>query len=753
MKSLDIQIKEIEDSEDQLKYANRIIDYTEKSFMGGGVVENALATGSEVWDSELNAFLDASTLKSLFFSEDWVYIICDLIANKISSQQLRVMKEEIGDDGNVTTSFDDQHPINSLLDRPNEWQDYHSWMYNVCVEYFLQGNSIIWYAKQKGNLIVFPTELVTMEFNDSGGLKSYMVATSTEEMKVASQVARISFDPKEIDHIRRPNPSSLLWGLSPFVPGRKSILFNRYSQDYLNQFYQRQATPGLALKMDKNVNEDVALRQLRSFELAYTGRSNARRTMIVPKGVDVQTLSHSISDQKLQDLIDMNRETICALLKVPKHELSLQTAGSLGSEEYKTSIRNFWEATLKPAMRMIEGSLTNFFKNELGPGRFLEFDLSGIESLQDDKSEQADLATKLLNAGWSVNEVRQEVYEKAPSREADADTPFNLIGKSAALNPFLPFSTQAPQQATLTEATEVDEETHSAVVTAAKVQSYIAKHDGYLDTVKKQLDEQESSQGGKIQELVLDIFLEFAVKAVTVARQTLQEKSLVSKQTEIPSKSTFRRRLQRSFDDLEEQWVSKYVEILESSIETGYDTQLTVGFNKTDKDEIFALRARDADDRKRLLTDRGIESFAKISATHSDRILTQIANGVSKNETIDQIADRIAETFRDPDAVMGKARTIARTETLTAVSIGQAAAVQNAKEILGDGLLKAWITADDERVRDSHDLAQADGAIPVDKDFSNGLGHPRELGAPAEEVINCRCTLVMIPPGTDFDEI
>ena len=34
------------------------------------------------WDTEVKAFIESHTLKGLFFSEDWVFITLDLIANE-----------------------------------------------------------------------------------------------------------------------------------------------------------------------------------------------------------------------------------------------------------------------------------------------------------------------------------------------------------------------------------------------------------------------------------------------------------------------------------------------------------------------------------------------------------------------------------------------------------------------------------------------------------------------------------------------
>ena len=71
---------------------------------------------------------------------------------------------------------------------------------------------------------------------------------------------------------------------------------------------------------------------------------------------------------------------------------------------------------------------------------------------------------------------------------------------------------------------------------------------------------------------------------------------------------------------------------------------------------------------------------------------------------------------------------------------------------LGNKMSKIWITAGDNRVRDSH--AMLDGKeIPLDRTFDNGCKRPRDPnGAPAE-ICNCRCSLKYGVSGTEQGQL
>jgi|SRR5699024_4232692 len=99
--------------------------------------------------------------------------------------------------------------------------------------------------------------------------------------------------------------------------------------------------------------------------------------------------------------------------------------------------------------------------------------------------------------------------------------------------------------------------------------------------------------------------------------------------------------------------------------------------------------------------------------------------------------------------IMTRGETIARTEALEAINSGgqQAVVQQSEGDKLGEDVivLKTWLTATDGRERDDH--ADMDGVeIPVDEPWvlpdGSQMMFPTDssMGAPAGQIINCRCT-------------
>lgn len=115
--------------------------------------------------------------------------------------------------------------------------------------------------------------------------------------------------------------------------------------------------------------------------------------------------------------------------------------------------------------------------------------------------------------------------------------------------------------------------------------------------------------------------------------------------------------------------------------------------------------------------------------------------GLSSDQ-INRMVSRYEERYRQ-----FRSETIARTESLRSVHEGQNEMMNQA---LGTGaldpgdLVQTWVTAHDDRVRDSHDAMdgqEQDWGDPFTSGLGNQLMYPGDPSAPAEDTINCRCVV------------
>jgi hypothetical protein len=125
-----------------------------------------------------------------------------------------------------------------------------------------------------------------------------------------------------------------------------------------------------------------------------------------------------------------------------------------------------------------------------------------------------------------------------------------------------------------------------------------------------------------------------------------------------------------------------------------------------------------------------------VTETTAQQIRDIVTQARLEGVGVGELTRRLRGDVFSTDKNSNRARTIARTETVGALNEG---AMLKAKQ---SGIFRAkqWVSQRDGRVRDSHRTAEGQGWIPIDQTYNNGLQYPHAPGAPADEVINCRCS-------------
>jgi hypothetical protein len=130
-------------------------------------------------------------------------------------------------------------------------------------------------------------------------------------------------------------------------------------------------------------------------------------------------------------------------------------------------------------------------------------------------------------------------------------------------------------------------------------------------------------------------------------------------------------------------------------------------------------------------------------ARRDRRFDRQVAAALRDGRPLDQATvSRITGRYSDR-LLQLRGETVARTETLAGLNMGSHEAAEQMIEQAGvarQNVRKIWIATRDSRTRDSHASINRD-SVGMDERFANGLLYPHQPGAPASEVINCRCRL------------
>lgn len=149
-----------------------------------------------------------------------------------------------------------------------------------------------------------------------------------------------------------------------------------------------------------------------------------------------------------------------------------------------------------------------------------------------------------------------------------------------------------------------------------------------------------------------------------------------------------------------------------------------------------------------VVDERAVEYLARAENRLNDvgaRLWTSasrsLSAGFAAGEDMTQIAGRLQSVLNVGEV---RAMTIARTEVVAAANAGNL----TGQKALGEGgaPYKQWLATMGPRTRDSH--ADADGqVVAIDEPFTVGgepLDYPGDPSGSAEEVVNCRCTMLFV---------
>jgi hypothetical protein len=134
----------------------------------------------------------------------------------------------------------------------------------------------------------------------------------------------------------------------------------------------------------------------------------------------------------------------------------------------------------------------------------------------------------------------------------------------------------------------------------------------------------------------------------------------------------------------------------------------------------------------------------------------QVATGVNLGEGIPELRARIDNILSTTASERwpNRATVIARTEAVGALNAGRAEAFRVVAEEDPDTIYeRLWLSTDDHRTRSTHE--EADGQrVPLNSPFIVGgfeLAFPGDPSGPPQEVIQCRCTSLLVEQGETVD--
>lgn len=262
-----------------------------------------------------------------------VHAIVQAISGTISTLPVHVQLESVDSKGRVTTEVLRNHPVERLLQRPNDiqdrvtyWLDAASWLVRYGNHYAYKARGITGPIRRLD--FMEPSRVCVHRRQEDGGIE-YRVTKYGGEYDV--------YQPWEMHHARGPARNGYV-GDSPVMDVREAIAMEIAAERFGGNFFGNGAMPGLVFKYAETFKGHNTPQQKQAFldELQRLFTSKGRfKSMLLPRGIEMDSLDVDNEKTQFLDTRKHIRTVIAGALNVPPHIVGDLERGTFSNIEHQ----------------------------------------------------------------------------------------------------------------------------------------------------------------------------------------------------------------------------------------------------------------------------------------------------------------------------------------------------------------------------------------------------------------------------------
>ena len=603
---------------------------------------------------------------------------------------------------------DTKHPTLDLLNHPTPWMSgFEFWMVAVMIleiygeSFWLKEGEVLG-RDAKALYPLHPKAMKERVSEDGKELLGWTLQTPRGQRVL---------DRDQVLQYKYPNPFNPWRGLSKLDVALYPATTDVMQQRWNGSFFANGAKPAGALA-SKDVLQSHQVRQILG---DFEERHKSPHRVAFLNGIEWVETQANLKDVDFINGRKANREEILSALGTPPFEVGLPI-DTTQFDSVRFQVRHYWHATLLPIIALLrDANQRDLIKDE---SITIEHDTDGIEELSETLKEKLETADKLLSRGMPFKAVNKMLEMGAPSYDGDdvGLVPSNLVPLRDLLEPPQPqpaeLNPQNPQNPQIgPDGKPIDQKPEEQ-----------QNPGGQQPPPKNEPPKPNDNAPQKKTLVVADGLRTDLERALSIIAKRDENDALLG-------------------------WLTKALEDLKGQLQARSRAPLTQGM-QLGMDQMAELLNVDLetsmeDPKAQEILRQKLLNIAGVDDTIKERLREQMIEGVAAGEGHDLLAERVKGVF---NIASSRARSIAITEVGQAVSAGRFLTLKDESVDQHE-----WLSARDERVRESH--AEEDGhVVPVGQPFPvTGLVYPSQIDGPAKEIIKCRCITLPANYARGFD--
>ena len=511
------------------------------------------------------------------------------------------------------------------------------------------------------------------------------------------------------------NPYDPIRGLAPLAAAMTVASGGYKALQYQESFFENNAIPSgiLAPKGEGQIIQAEAMLRLRDeWEARHMGTGKHGRVGALNAQVEFIEMGQNSKDMGFEGWLDAASEFILMVFKVPPSVAGLQKDANYNAAVQQA--KQFWFNHL-PLVHYFERRVLHRLCKQYGIAEVPYFKTESIKAMTEDQESVSNIARNYANMAVPFEQINDRLELGFDTNYPAAKTPwipFSMVdgNKQAEVDPAAA-KPDGQQNQPGDESTVADDPTQGKSVEKSVE---FMRSLSWRTLISKVRDEEEAYARAVRQHMFHlrnEVMKALRTSKAMKAGPTFNVESVMFDE-------------EKAAKDIER----KVEAIHKSAIKKGAETVARELHLNVDFDFL-------SPEVSRFLNEKMFEIADVVDGPLADSLRLQLNEGIAAGESIDKIADRVAEVF---NVQRSRAMRIARTEVAESFNGGRFATMKEA------GVEKIeWLSARDNRVRDSHQDVDGE-VITLGAKFSNGLLYPLDPSGPPEEIVNCRCVSVPV---------
>lgn len=369
------------------------------------------------WQQDKPRWLDRNigNYRQTYASQVAVYACIMARASAVSSAPVRVYEEQDGDPKELP-----KHPLRQLMNRPNPMTSEAEWLLLTQVLMDATGFAAVQKVRNSSGQVVQLWHLRSdwlqeIKRNQRPSDWEYRVPGIEPILLKAEDVLIIAGGP---------STDLGVTGMSPIAVALREVGIDNAMTDFLKLFVDTGGVPINALVMKDAIRDQAAADFHRDlWQAAFGGFRNWGKVPILSGGMDVKKIGSSIDELAYPQLRALTEAHICSAFRVPPIIAGVQAGIDASTySNYEQARKAFFEDTVSGLWMRMDGALTRGLLAEFGDDESisLEFDLSGVAALQEDKQQVWERNRAALTSGAiTVNQFHAAVGLPGLGKDGD----------------------------------------------------------------------------------------------------------------------------------------------------------------------------------------------------------------------------------------------------------------------------------------------------------------------------------------------